>query len=139
MMAEKMAAAIGRNRPRDHFDLYKIIRHSFPLDLELVKQKCISSGDEFDIIKMFNKAQLLKKKWDLDIAPLFAEQITFQEVMSTLAKHFNLKAEKERKKKIMEEIRNSDGYQKLLKNISSLLEKLPPEARSERRKHDKPK
>lgn len=155
LMAEKMAAAIGRNRPRDHFDLYKIIQHNFPLDLELVKQKCISSGDEFDVIKMFTKAQILKKRWDLDLAPLLVEQITFKEVMSTLAKHFNLKhekalkkllvsqkspsdflgEEKEKKKKTMEEIGNSNGYKKLLKDISSLIEKLPPKVRSEMRKH----
>jgi predicted nucleotidyltransferase component of viral defense system len=27
MMAEKMAATIGRNKPRDHFDLYMILKH----------------------------------------------------------------------------------------------------------------
>ncbi len=100
MMAEKVAATIGRNKPRDHFDVYMILKHNQPLDLELVKKKCESSGDEFDIIKMFNKAKKLKNKWDEDMEPLLAETITFQEVMQTLAKHFKLKGEKDKLKKI---------------------------------------
>lgn len=99
MMAEKMAATIGRNRPRDHFDLYQIVQRKFPLDLELVKKKCESSECEFDITKMFNKAKTLKNRWDEEMVQFLHEKITFQEVMTTLAKHFRLKEEKDRKKK----------------------------------------
>jgi len=137
MLAEKMRATIERNKPRDHFDLYQIITHQLPLDLQLVQKKCTESGSEFDITKMFNRANRLKHRWDEDMGPLLSKKITFEEVMSTLAKHFNLKGEEEKKKKMGEEIRNSDGYKKLLKNISSLIEKLPPEVRSEMRKHHK--
>ena len=99
MVAEKMAAAIGRNKPRDHYDLYHIIKRKIPIRLTLVKKKCQQSGDEFNIIKMFNKAQTLYKRWNEDLEPLIVEEITFQEVMQTLAKHFNLKNEKEKLKK----------------------------------------
>ena len=95
MIAEKMAAAIGRNKPRDHYDLYKIIKKGIPINLELVKKKCNSSGVEFNIIKMFNQAKKLKKRWDEDLIPLLSEEITFNEVMKTLAKEFKLKKEKE--------------------------------------------
>ena len=44
---------------------------------------------------MFNKAKKLKNRWDQDMIALLSEQITFQEVITTLAKHFNLKEEKE--------------------------------------------
>src|SRR3989344_7713921 len=98
MIAEKMAAAIGRNKPRDHFDLYKIIKAGYPIDLDLVKKKCEQSGDEFNIIKMFHQAKKLKNRWDEDMIGLISEQITFQEVMRTLAKHFKLKEEKEKLK-----------------------------------------
>jgi uncharacterized protein len=98
MVAEKMAATVGRNKPRDHFDLYKIISKKIPLDLNMIKKKCEASGDEFSIIKMFNRAKKLKNKWDQDMAALVAEEITFQEVMKTLAKHFKLKQEKEKLK-----------------------------------------
>lgn len=100
LVAEKMAATIGRNKPRDHFDIYQIISKKIPIDLALVKRKCEASGHEFNITKMFNKAKKLKKRWDEDLTPLIAEEITFQQVMKTLAKHFKLKEEKEKLKEI---------------------------------------
>ncbi len=99
MIAEKVAATIGRNKPRDHFDVYNLIREGQSIDLNLVKQKCVASGYEFSIIKMFNKAQTLKNRWDKDMAPLLAEPISFQEVMQYLSKYFKLKEEKENTKK----------------------------------------
>lgn len=125
MMADKMAAAIGRNRPRDHLDLYNILQHKFLLDLELVKKKCESSGDEFDITKMFNKAQKLKKRWDEDVEKFLREKVSFQEVMSTLAKHFHLKEEKEKKRKREEGLRNQEDYKQLVKDLKSILKQLP--------------
>src|SRR3989344_2483337 len=99
LIAEKVAAAIGRNKPRDHFDVYKIISHDLPIDLDLVKKKCKSSGYEFDIIRMFKNANKLKNRWDKDTAPLLGEDISFQEVMKKLAHHFKYAEEKEKLKK----------------------------------------
>jgi len=48
---------------------------------------------------MFNKAQILKNKWAEDMDSLISEPITFQEVMKFLAKHFNLKEEKDKLEK----------------------------------------
>lgn len=98
MVAEKMAATIGRNKPRDHYDLYQIIKRKIPIDLKLVEQKCFDSGNEFSIIKMFNNAQKLHKRWKEDLEPLLIEDIEFKEIMQTLSRHFNLKYEKDRLK-----------------------------------------
>jgi len=95
MIAEKMAATIGRNKPRDHFDLYKIIRKKLPINVGLAKRKCEESGDEFSIRGMFNNAKKLKNRWDKDMIPLIAEEIPFQDVIKTLARHFRLKEEKD--------------------------------------------
>ncbi len=97
--AEKLRAAITRNKPRDHYDVYMIIKKKIPFNLEVAEKKCKESGKEFSIIKMFNKAQILKNKWDEDMASLISEPITFQEVIKFLAKHFNLKKEKDKLKK----------------------------------------
>ena len=99
LIAEKTAATIGRNKPRDHYDVYMILKKDIPINMELVKEKCHESGDEFSIIKMFNKAKMLKNRWDKDMNSLIAEPITFQEVIKFLSKHFNLKKEKEKLKK----------------------------------------
>lgn len=98
LIAEKMAATIGRNKPRDHFDLYQIIKRKIPINTNLVKKKCEHSGYEYDIIKMFNNAKKLNKRWNEDLTFLLKEEITFEEVMKTLAKHFKLKEEKSNKK-----------------------------------------
>jgi predicted nucleotidyltransferase component of viral defense system len=99
MVAEKLRATIARNKPRDHFDVYQIIHASIPINLELVKKKCAASGDEFSVIKMFNKAQTLKNRWDKDMVSLISEPISFQEVIQFLAKYFKLKEAKEELKK----------------------------------------
>ena len=94
LIAEKVAASIGRNKPRDHFDVYKIIKAGIPINLDIVKKKCISSGNEFSIIKMFNQAKKLKNRWDKDMLSLISEDISFQEIIKFLSKYFKLKEEK---------------------------------------------
>lgn len=96
LIAEKIAATIGRNKPRDHYDVYMILKKGIIIDMNLVKKKCHESGDDFSIIKMFNKAKMLKNRWDKDMVSLIAEPISFQEVIKFLSKHFNLKEEKEK-------------------------------------------
>ena len=98
LIAEKVAAAIGRNKPRDHYDVYMILKKGIHIDMNLVEEKCHESKDEFSIIKMFNKAKTLKNRWDKDMISLIAEPISFQEIIKFLAQHFKLKEEKEKSK-----------------------------------------
>ncbi len=99
MIAEKVSAAIGRNKPRDHYDIYQIIKRKLPINMELVRKKCILSGTDPSILKMFHNANTIYNRWNQDLAPLLAEDISFQEVMQYLSKHFNLKEEKEKLRK----------------------------------------
>lgn len=97
LIAEKVRAAIQRNKPRDHFDIYQIIKAGIPIDLELVRLKCKDGQVDCDFTRMFNQAQKLKQRWDVDLLSLIKEEVTFQEVMKTLAAYFNLKQEKKKK------------------------------------------
>ncbi len=99
MVADKVAATIDRNKPRDHYDVYKLIEKKIPINMSLVKKKCHKS--DFSIIKMFNNAKKLKNRWDKDMEVLLAKPVTFQEVIRSLAKHFSLKEEKERIKQVL--------------------------------------
>lgn len=99
IIAEKVSALVGRNKPRDHFDIYQLLKKRMPINIELVKKKCHDSGCEFDIIKIFNQGQKLHRRWQEDIAPLLAEEVSYNEVMQTLAEHFKLKDAKEKLKK----------------------------------------
>lgn len=95
IVAEKIAAAINRNKPRDYYDIYQLIKHGVKFDMDLVRMKCEQSGEDPSILKMFNKAKTLHNRWNSDMIPLLVEEVSFQEVMKTLAEHFNLKEEKE--------------------------------------------
>ncbi len=99
MIAEKMSAAIARNRPRDHYDLYRIIKAGLPINHSLVKRKCKQSGVEFNIVRMFSRANKLKNRWEKDVSPLIVEEISFQKVMRVLARHFKLKSAKKNLKR----------------------------------------
>lgn len=98
MIAEKMAAAIQRNKPRDHYDLYRIIKNKNRINKDMVKKKCEETGNEFNIIRMFNNAKKLYKHWNEDLQPLLVEEVTFEEVMKTISSYFGLKEEKEKLK-----------------------------------------
>lgn len=98
MFAEKMTAAISRNKPRDHFDLYMILKEGYEFDFDLVKKKCAQVKIEFDIERMFNRANKLHKKWDADMEALLSFEVKFVEVMQTLAKEFKLSDVKEKKR-----------------------------------------
>ncbi len=100
MVAEKVAAAIGRNKPRDHYDIYQLIKHDVTFNMDLVRQKCAQSGVDPSILKMFNKAKTLRNRWNSDMLPLLVEEVSFQEVMKTLAAYFKLKEEKDKEKEI---------------------------------------
>ncbi len=88
MIAEKVAASIGRNKPRDHYDIYQIIRHKLPIDMSIVEEKCRLSGYDPDILDMFKKAKKLHKRWKEDMEPLLVDPISYEEVMRTLSRYF---------------------------------------------------
>ncbi|MBU2099783.1 nucleotidyl transferase AbiEii/AbiGii toxin family protein [Candidatus Micrarchaeota archaeon] len=100
LIAEKVSAAITRNKPRDHFDVYEIIQAKQEIDFEIVRKKCRQSKKEFDITRMFNNANKLKNRWDKDLIPLIAKEVSFHQVITSFAKHFNLKQEKKKKRQI---------------------------------------
>jgi predicted nucleotidyltransferase component of viral defense system len=99
LIAEKLRAGITRNKPRDHFDIYQIIKTHHQINYKLAEEKCKNAGVEFSIIRLFNKAKTLKNRWGTDMVPLLAEEIEFTTVMCFLAKHFKLKEEKQKKSK----------------------------------------
>ena len=88
MIAEKIAATFARNKPRDYYDLYQIIKQKHEINFKLVKKKCSQSNIEFDTNLLFNNAKKIFNKWDKDLIPLLVNEISFHEVMMTLKRHF---------------------------------------------------
>ena len=62
LIAEKVAATIGRNKPRDHYDVYMILKAGIPINMEFVKKKCRASGNEFSIPQNVQQSPGSKKE-----------------------------------------------------------------------------
>ncbi len=98
LIAEKVCALMNRNRPRDYFDVYQIIQHHIPIDLALVEKKAIAAKQDFSVIKIFQNAKKVYKRWNRDLMPLTDTHIPFETVMRVLKDYFNY-MEKKRKLK----------------------------------------
>lgn len=98
LIAEKVCALIKRNKPRDYFDVYQIIKKRIPIDLKLVKKKCRAHQQEFNITKIFSKANKIYTNWEKDLSQLTPDRTSFQEIMQTLKIYFKYSEEKEKTK-----------------------------------------
>ncbi len=98
IIAEKVCALINRNRPRDYFDVYQIIKSEIPIDMELVKAKCSAHNQDFNVMKIFNKTNKVYSSWEKDLFELTSDRTPFQEIMKTLKKYFKYSEEKEKMK-----------------------------------------
>ncbi|MFT4249790.1 MAG: nucleotidyl transferase AbiEii/AbiGii toxin family protein [Candidatus Woesearchaeota archaeon] len=96
LIAEKVAATIQRNKPRDHYDIYQIIKHQLPISMQLVTTKCAHENTDELVIRMFSQAKKLYNRWDEDMVALLQEPVSFHEVMQVNAKYFTLSEVKER-------------------------------------------
>lgn len=91
MIAEKICALINRNRPRDYFDVYQLIKSKVPIDIKLVKKKMKQENQEFNITKIFNKTNKIFNGWEKDLMPLTMEKVPFSKVIKTIKKEFDYK------------------------------------------------
>ncbi len=91
MVAEKISALINRNRPRDYFDVYQLIKKKIPIKMKLVKKKSEGRHDGFDLTKIFNKTNKIYSKWENDLSHLTNKMIPFKKVIMTIKKHFGYK------------------------------------------------
>jgi len=95
MAAEKMRAAITRNKPRDYFDLYFILK-KYDVDMQLVKKKVEEAEKEFDVERIFKSAKKIYSHWDEDIGKLTNRELSYIECIRYL--HRKLRQVPEKKK-----------------------------------------
>ncbi len=87
IIAEKIRAILTRNRPRDYFDLYFILR-KYKFDISLVKKKMTEANEIFDIERIFRNARKVYSKWDDEIPKLTNKKLTFLTCIRFLQKKF---------------------------------------------------
>lgn len=80
MLAEKIRAIITRNKPRDLYDSWFLLRKGIRFDLHLADKKLKLYGKEFDL-KVFEKAAgALSKSWQKDLGLLMRNPPEFKEI-----------------------------------------------------------
>ncbi|MBU3896671.1 MAG: nucleotidyl transferase AbiEii/AbiGii toxin family protein [Nanoarchaeota archaeon] len=89
IIAEKMRAIITRNKPRDYFDLYFILK-KYDIDISLVKKKVAEANEIFDVERIFKNANKIYSKWDSDISKLTNKKLEFLTCIKFLKKRVNM-------------------------------------------------
>lgn len=84
LFAEKLRAAITRNKPRDYFDLYFILK-DFDVDIELVKKKVEEAGEKYDVERIFKNASKIYSRWNEDLENLTNVKLEYKECIKFLA------------------------------------------------------
>jgi predicted nucleotidyltransferase component of viral defense system len=85
LTAEKMRAAITRNKPRDYFDLYFILK-KYDIDMLLIRKKVEEAEKQFDLRRIFKSANKIYSKWDEDVKKLTNRDLSFEECITFLHK-----------------------------------------------------
>lgn len=88
LIAEKVRALITRHQPRDYYDVYQIIKKGYMIDIPLVKKKVEEAGEEFDIERIFRRANRIYSKWEADLIPLVNKEVDFHSVMKAIENKF---------------------------------------------------
>lgn len=85
ILAEKVRAIITRNRPRDYFDMFFILK-KYAVDMQLVRRKVKDAGEIYDAERIFKNASRIYSKWDEDIIKLTDRKLSFAKCIKFLEK-----------------------------------------------------
>lgn len=85
ILAEKVRAIITRNRPRDYFDMFFILK-KYAVDMQLVRRKVKDAGEIYDAERIFKNASRIYSKWDEDIIKLTDRKLSFVKCIKFLEK-----------------------------------------------------
>ena len=92
LIAEKIAALISRNQPRDYFDTYLLLKNGHRINKKLLNLKLKESGQEFNPERIFKNAKKIYSKWDSDIGQLTNQPVDYMTVIQYLQKEFGYKS-----------------------------------------------
>jgi predicted nucleotidyltransferase component of viral defense system len=86
MLAEKVRAVMTRDKPRDVYDLWFLLRKGVSIDGKLVKRKLRSYDLEFDQGALLEEVAKRKGAWRRDLGSLVMGRLPdFQEVMDEIS------------------------------------------------------
>ena len=91
IFAEKVRSLIMRNRPRDYFDVYMILKRGYKIDYNLVEKKLRDAGEIFEVRRIFKNARKIYSFWSSEVNQLTNEPVKYETVIKELQKEFGYK------------------------------------------------
>lgn len=86
IMAEKVRAILSRNKPRDVFDLWFLIKKGITLDENIINQKLAYCKMKFDREKFIESLTEKKARWMQEMGTLLSEVPDFDKIVAEISK-----------------------------------------------------
>ena len=89
ILAEKIRTIYTRQKARDLYDIYKILKAGTNLDIDLANKKLEYYDLEFDTATFFNNCERLKPNWDSELKSLMENAIPYEKAFNTVKNLFS--------------------------------------------------
>jgi len=86
ILAEKIRAILTRDKARDVYDLWFLLRKGVEFDLNLIKEKLKYYNEEWNKTKFLKKLLEKEKIWEIELKQLVRESPKFEEVLNVIKK-----------------------------------------------------
>ena len=82
ILAEKIRAIYTRNKPRDLYDVYFLLKHQIKIDIDLIDKKLEYYDISFDKASFLDHCINLGKNWKNELGSLIKNVISFDETIT---------------------------------------------------------
>lgn len=90
ILAEKMRTILSRNKPRDVYDLWFLLKRGAKIDLGLINKKLKLIGKKFSKKEFFEKIEEKRGLWESDLSQMIIGDLPdFDAVKKEIVKKFN--------------------------------------------------
>ena len=82
ILSEKIRAIYTRNKARDLYDLYYLLKQNTSINIKIINKKLSYYDLSFDTVSFLEKCKNLEKIWDNELKSLMEKTISFNETFS---------------------------------------------------------
>ena len=82
ILAEKIRAIYTRNKARDVYDMYHLLKQHTKIEVDVVNKKLSYYGLSFDELSFLNHCKKLRKNWNNELKSLMETVLPFDEIFS---------------------------------------------------------
>lgn len=89
IVTEKIRAILVRDKPRDVFDLWYLLKSDSKINLDWIKEKLSYYKIDFSKGRFFEELGKFRKNWEKDLGPLIRDLPPFDEVIKLIKDKFS--------------------------------------------------